>query len=134
MTLSLHPTVLRPPNSTRPRPRWRRARPAAVLLATLLLAGCALPVKDINVAGGGRTGSAFAATAPPANPRTAAPGMAMLGSDVVFAATDGIHGTELWKSNGTPNNKTLVKDINPAPETPTLGPDRARRQPVLRRQ
>jgi ELWxxDGT repeat protein len=30
-----------------------------------------------------------------------------------FTATDGVHGNELWQSNGTAAGTTLVKDINP---------------------
>jgi ELWxxDGT repeat protein len=30
-----------------------------------------------------------------------------------FAATDPVHGTELWKSNGTPAGTVLVRDIHP---------------------
>jgi ELWxxDGT repeat protein len=32
---------------------------------------------------------------------------------VLFAATDGISGTELWRSDGTSAGTVLVKDINP---------------------
>jgi ELWxxDGT repeat protein len=34
---------------------------------------------------------------------------------VLFAASDGTHGVELWRSNGTTAGTQLVKDINPGP-------------------
>ncbi len=34
-----------------------------------------------------------------------------------FGANDGKHGYELWKSDGTAANTTLVKDINPGEES-----------------
>lgn len=43
-------------------------------------------------------------------------------SDFFFAATDGVHGNELWRTNGTETGTTMVQDINPnaAGSTPEL--------------
>jgi ELWxxDGT repeat protein len=30
-----------------------------------------------------------------------------------FLANDGVHGMELWKTDGTPGGTAMVKDINP---------------------
>ena len=38
---------------------------------------------------------------------------AVVGNQMFFSANDGVHGYELWKSDGV--NTSLVKDINPGP-------------------
>lgn len=36
-----------------------------------------------------------------------------VGGTMSFTADDGVHGRELWKSDGTRSGTVLVKDINP---------------------
>ncbi len=57
-------------------------------------------LKDINLAGGGLDSS---------NPRE----FSVLNSTILFLANDGVHGEELWKTDGTSGGTVLVKDINP---------------------
>jgi ELWxxDGT repeat protein len=64
------------------------------------LAGTVL-VKDINPGGG------HSFTSEPTNELTNVNGT------LFFAANDGTHGVELWKSNGTDAGTVLVKDIHP---------------------
>jgi ELWxxDGT repeat protein len=40
-------------------------------------------------------------------------GLTRIGDTVFFAAEDGVHGFEVWKTEGTPERTSLVKDINP---------------------
>jgi ELWxxDGT repeat protein len=43
----------------------------------------------------------------------------VVGKTLYFRASDGKHGVELWKSDGTNKGTKLVKDINPAAPAPT---------------
>jgi ELWxxDGT repeat protein len=43
----------------------------------------------------------------------------VVGKTLYFRASDGKHGVELWKSDGTEKGTKLVKDINPAAPAPT---------------
>ncbi len=45
----------------------------------------------------------------PSNPY----GFTRVGATIFFAADDGVHGIELWKTDGTVTGTLLVKDINP---------------------
>jgi ELWxxDGT repeat protein len=65
-------------------------------------------VKDINP-GGGTFGSSYPSR------------LIVVNQTLFFSATDGQHGRELWKSDGTEAGTVLVKDINPGS---SLGFDR----------
>jgi ELWxxDGT repeat protein len=54
---------------------------------------------------------------PASNPR----GFALLGTTLLFAANDGVHGEELWKTDGTATGTMLVADINLGSFNPHLG-------------
>jgi ELWxxDGT repeat protein len=83
--------------------RQRASRPRLEALEdrTLLSAGL---VKDINPTG-------FSA-----NPS----GFATLNGSAYFFADDGVHGVELWKSNGSAGGTQLVKDLNPGSGSSSL--------------
>ena len=55
-------------------------------------------------------------------------GMVAIGSTAYFTADDGVHGLELWKSDGTAAGTVLVKDINPgsASSDPSVADERER--------
>src|SRR5437660_8993005 len=44
---------------------------------------------------------------------SSAKNLCVVGNTVFFAATEGAHGEELWKTDGTPAGTTMVKDLRP---------------------
>jgi len=46
---------------------------------------------------------------------------------LVFAANDGVHGTELWRTDGTPSGTELVLDLNPGGTFDSSNPSQLRR-------
>ena len=90
--------------------RWRHARKADIsgknrltrlcleaLEARLLPSLTPHLLKDIDPGPGGSMPAQFTA----------------VGSTTYFTADDGVHGYQLWKSNGTAAGTVMVKDINP---------------------
>ena len=75
-------------------------------------------VKDINPLGG-YSAAGYASTE--TGPRY----LTVVDDTLFFTAIDGVHGRELWKTDGTPQGTVMVKDIWPGPNglsTPD-GPD-----------
>ncbi len=67
-------------------------------------------VKDINTTRGSGIGSS---TLPSSSPSK----FTAVANQVFFVADDGVHGPELWRTDGTPGGTRLVKDILPPPYT-----------------
>jgi ELWxxDGT repeat protein len=44
-----------------------------------------------------------------------------VGNTLFFLADDGVHGLELWKSNGTSTGTALVKEFAPGADSPSFG-------------
>ena len=61
----------------------------------------------------GSAGCLAGAVPRPARPSSSPSGLADVGGTLFFTADDGIHGRELWKSDGTKAGTVLVKDIDP---------------------
>ena len=99
-------------NSRQYEARLRRRRRAAKRVAALSgglaaagLAGGASPAAAVDVV---RVADIRAGAA-----GSYADSLTNVGGTLYFAANDGSHGFELWRSDGTPAGTTLVKDIHP---------------------
>jgi ELWxxDGT repeat protein len=75
----------------------------------------AVLVKDIN------PGSDSAGTTPFGRPSPAPHQLINVNGVLYFTADDGIHGSELWRSDGTVEGTQMVKDIRTLPRIVTLG-------------
>ena len=100
-----------------------KRRTAFLLLAPVLIAGLTANagvaastnvrlVKDINV---GSSNALRAGFQPPSF-------LTAVRSTLFFVAKDGVHGWELWKTDGTRAGTVLVKDINPSGSSNPGGP------------
>ena len=70
----------------------------------------------------GSAGASLLACGDPHTPASRPSGFADVGGTLFFTADDGIHGRELWKSDGTKAGTVLVKDIDPDDDGDDYGP------------
>ena len=79
-------------------PRFEALEPRTLLSLTPTL------LADVNALGASSSPQTFTA----------------VGASTFFLADDGVHGQELWKTNGSTAGTSLVKDINPGPAGSTI--------------
>lgn len=95
-----------------------------LILVALLVVGSAHAqglIRDIHPSGDGSP-AGFAAPRPGQAPGrvnafAAHPAFAVIDGEAYFAADDGVHGVELWRTNGTEAGTELVVDANPGPDS-----------------
>src|SRR3954453_12808039 len=98
------------------------ATAATAAAVTLAGAGTAFAApSDPTASGAPRSSGASVAQCPTDGPSSTPDNLTALGDSVFFAARDGIHGSELWKSDGTAAGTVLVKNINPNDSSSTPG-------------
>src|SRR5215469_10132308 len=94
LTSIRHPRPARPVRRAAPR---RRPLLLEALEDRTLLSGTPHMVLDINT-----------------TPLSSTPSwLVAIGSTIYFSADDGVHGSELWKTDGTAAGTVMIKDINP---------------------
>jgi ELWxxDGT repeat protein len=86
---------------------------ARLLTAMLAAASLLLAVAVGSAPASAATSAVLVKDIAPGAAGSSPDGLTGVDGAVFFAANDGVHGDELWKSDGTTAGTTLVKDINP---------------------